>query len=672
MGVVASMSVSLIDRGRLWGLVACHHYAGPHRPSYADRVAAEFLGRTASLLLHTTVAAGEQRATSSTSPSAPRSSPRPSAARPARPLRRAHRAATSPCCDLLPAAGAAVRLDGRLRLLGTTPPAERVGALVRRCWPPGRRSPTPCRGCCPQAADLADTASGVLAVPVGAGRGLPRLVPARDPARGDLGRQPARARWSSRRGPRLSPRRSFDAWTEIVRGTARAVAGARGRGRPAARRAPRRAARGRAEQENRLAAALQRTLLLEQLPEVPGVDLAARYLPSADDVVGGDWYDLVPLPSGRVSLVLGDVAGHGLGAAPSPPSCGTPCGPPAARPRPGRGARRLNRLVGAAAARGDGDRRRRRAGPGDRRGRRRQRRAPAGAAPHGAAAGFVDGRPRAGAGPPRRAGTPRRGCGCPATSGCCCSATAWSSGAAGPERGLAALQARRPGGRARSRCSTPSSPRSRRRAPTTSPCWASAAPEPHPSHAVWRHALVTARRLSVSHAPPHAHPPAARADGRSPHADRRAGAHRKARTQAAAEPASATAPAAAPPTPPPPVLVPWPLTGVAVEAPPQRPALAVKVENSVAARPQSGLNAADVVWEEVVEGGITRFVAVYHSNLPPDIGPICSAARWTPPSPARCTACSPSPAVGRTSCGPSATPACRCSARTPVPAASSG
>src|SRR4051794_8419126 len=59
MGVVSSMSVSLIDRGKLWGLIACHHYAGPHRPSYTDRTAAEFLGRTASLLLHTKVAAGE-------------------------------------------------------------------------------------------------------------------------------------------------------------------------------------------------------------------------------------------------------------------------------------------------------------------------------------------------------------------------------------------------------------------------------------------------------------------------------------------------------------------------------------------------------------------------------------------------------------------------------------
>src|SRR5688500_560184 len=55
MGVVASMSVSLIDRGRLWGLIACHHYSDARRPSYTDRVAAEFLGRTASLLLHTKV-----------------------------------------------------------------------------------------------------------------------------------------------------------------------------------------------------------------------------------------------------------------------------------------------------------------------------------------------------------------------------------------------------------------------------------------------------------------------------------------------------------------------------------------------------------------------------------------------------------------------------------------
>lgn len=68
----------------------------------------------------------------------------------------------------------------------------------------------------------------------------------------------------------------------------------------------------------------------------------------------------------------------------------------------------------------------------------------------------------------------------------------------------------------------------------------------------------------------------------------------------------------------------WPLTGVPADAIADRPALAVKIENSVDARPQTGLAAADMVWEQVVEGGITRFVAVYHSDLPPEIGPVRS------------------------------------------------
>ena len=76
--------------------------------------------------------------------------------------------------------------------------------------------------------------------------------------------------------------------------------------------------------------------------------------------------------------------------------------------------------------------------------------------------------------------------------------------------------------------------------------------------------------------------------------------------------------------PPPPPTFPWPLTGVETTDIVQRPALAVKIENSSESRPQSGLNSADLVWEEVVEGGITRFVAVYHSTLPPEIGPIRS------------------------------------------------
>jgi hypothetical protein len=55
-----------------------------------------------------------------------------------------------------------------------------------------------------------------------------------------------------------------------------------------------------------------------------------------------------------------------------------------------------------------------------------------------------------------------------------------------------------------------------------------------------------------------------------------------------------------------------------------RPAVAVKIENSPSARPQSGLEQADLVFEERVEGGITRFLAVYHCGASTKAGPVRS------------------------------------------------
>lgn len=55
-----------------------------------------------------------------------------------------------------------------------------------------------------------------------------------------------------------------------------------------------------------------------------------------------------------------------------------------------------------------------------------------------------------------------------------------------------------------------------------------------------------------------------------------------------------------------------------------RPAVAVKIENSPAARPQTGLENADLVFEERVEGGITRFLAIYHCGASPKAGPVRS------------------------------------------------
>jgi sigma-B regulation protein RsbU (phosphoserine phosphatase) len=63
------------------------------------------------------------------------------------------------------------------------------------------------------------------------------------------------------------------------------------------------------------ALALQRSLLPTSLPGVPGVDMAARYVPGHDFGIGGDWYDVFTLPSGWLGVVIGDVSGHGLGSA---------------------------------------------------------------------------------------------------------------------------------------------------------------------------------------------------------------------------------------------------------------------------------------------------------------------------------------------------------------------
>ncbi|MFI7245361.1 SpoIIE family protein phosphatase [Streptomyces qinglanensis] len=66
--------------------------------------------------------------------------------------------------------------------------------------------------------------------------------------------------------------------------------------------------------EHGMAVALQRSLLPRALPEQHAVEVAYRYLP-AQEGVGGDWFDVIPLPGARVALVMGDVVGHGLHAA---------------------------------------------------------------------------------------------------------------------------------------------------------------------------------------------------------------------------------------------------------------------------------------------------------------------------------------------------------------------
>jgi GAF domain-containing protein len=76
---------------------------------------------------------------------------------------------------------------------------------------------------------------------------------------------------------------------------------------------------GRAIQHDRdhdLVMSVQRSLLPQALPECSGVRLGARYMPAETRYgIGGDWYDAVLLSGGRILLIVGDVAGHGLKAA---------------------------------------------------------------------------------------------------------------------------------------------------------------------------------------------------------------------------------------------------------------------------------------------------------------------------------------------------------------------
>ncbi|MEU5902364.1 MULTISPECIES: SpoIIE family protein phosphatase [Streptomyces] len=73
---------------------------------------------------------------------------------------------------------------------------------------------------------------------------------------------------------------------------------------------------GVAESERELTEGLQRSMLPMLGPQIPGMSVAARYVPTGGGLqVGGDWYDMIPLPSGRIAFVIGDVQGHDVRAA---------------------------------------------------------------------------------------------------------------------------------------------------------------------------------------------------------------------------------------------------------------------------------------------------------------------------------------------------------------------
>lgn len=235
MGVTASMSISLLKDGALWGLIACHHYSGPHAPPHGIRAAAEFLGSVLSVRLVAQVE--EDR------------------------LAAAHRVARELAAAVPDVAGALV-----LNL------AEGDALVWLR-------------------------------------REVARSV--------DWGGDPHNKAIARREGDsvRLSPRKSFERWRETVRGSSLPWTEEQRETATVLRRHAVEALYLRGLADSRAAEILQRTALPETLPQAAGWTIEARYSPGDGGRVGGDWYDVLTLPDGRLADVVGDVAGHGMTAA---------------------------------------------------------------------------------------------------------------------------------------------------------------------------------------------------------------------------------------------------------------------------------------------------------------------------------------------------------------------
>ena len=315
MGVTASMSISLVIDGELWGLIACHHYSGPHRPSQDARAAAEFLGQVASqqiaerlrsdareedLLTRSMLGriVGRVAASSASALDALLDDPE--------------------IMDLMGATGVSMRYDGTIRSVGDVPPPEAAAYVAHALLGPEDGS----LGFSDQVSELDERLASYTALPAGA------LVIGTLPDRWmiwfrpeleqtvDWGGDPRNKQLANTEGPavRLSPRKSFDKWREIVRGHSRPWQPEHGRAAQQLRSQVNGLLLKRSRDQIEVAESLQRSVLLDGTPELEGVDVAVRYTTAESYQLGGDWWDWLELDGDRVAFVIGDVAGHGVSA----------------------------------------------------------------------------------------------------------------------------------------------------------------------------------------------------------------------------------------------------------------------------------------------------------------------------------------------------------------------
>ncbi|WP_264991187.1 GAF domain-containing protein, partial [Mycobacterium kiyosense] len=280
MGVHASMSISLLRHGRLWGLIACHHYAGPHLPPFGTRAAAEFLGSTLSLRLvdrfeddqlHKRLAA-QAVLTKIIAATLDDGEPLPSALLGAPNL-----------LDLIPAEGVVVNIQGDRRERGTVPPPDVVAMVAAWARGAGEEiassenlvTDLPALDLDPQ------LAAGALALNLPDGqyaiwfrREVLRSV--------DWGGDPYNKAIAVNEGDsvRLSPRKSFERWREIVHQRSDPWTLSETESAETLRRHLVESLYRRTRGALRMAETLQRSLLPESIPRLDSWHLSAHYEPA--------------------------------------------------------------------------------------------------------------------------------------------------------------------------------------------------------------------------------------------------------------------------------------------------------------------------------------------------------------------------------------------------------
>lgn len=219
MGVRASLSISIIVNGALWGLFACHHYT-PRLPAFAHRSAAELFGRMFSMMLESR----EHRLSRDYEARARTIAERlmTSVARDDSRLKNAGWVGDI-IFSAIPADGVGVSIDGDIVMTGLTPDATQFADMVDQLNQTSSRdvfATDRIVAQMPEAAAFADRAVGMLAIPLSRSpRDFVILFRSERPHSVRWGGNPEKAIEFGPNGPRLTPRKSFEAWTELVRGS---------------------------------------------------------------------------------------------------------------------------------------------------------------------------------------------------------------------------------------------------------------------------------------------------------------------------------------------------------------------------------------------------------------------------------------------------------------------